>query len=204
MFLFYSLGLKSKRKWVIWEGNNLEFSCFSIKIDYYWNLSEVFSINLLHRGRMRISSHICSIVICMEPCITLSYKEFTLWKRHSIFFMFLFYLSLPWILLLPEAASLQLWSCNAKQEDGNWGLHCTVSEMGRACCGGGKAIFLVAFGRWHMVLGTMLMHWNSWCITGTEFDLRNHVLCSAQGTMYSKSAARKRRNYTSSVFYIFT
>lgn len=72
--------------------------------------------------------------------------------------------------------------------------------MGRTCCGSGKAIFLSAFGRWHMFLGAMLIHLNSWCITGTEFDLRSHVLCSVQGIIYSKSVARKRKTIQVLVF----
>lgn len=30
--------------------------------------------------------------------------------------------------------------------------------MGKARCGGGKVIFLVALERWHVFLGTMLIH----------------------------------------------
>lgn len=62
----------------------------------------MFSMNLLHRCRMKITSHICSVVICMELCLTLSYKGFTYFKRYSIFCMNLFYLILP----LPASASL--------------------------------------------------------------------------------------------------
>lgn len=67
---------------------------------------------------MKITSHICSVVICMELCLTLSYEGFTYFKRYSIFCMNLFYLILP----LPASASLQLWSCNAELECGNIGV----------------------------------------------------------------------------------
>lgn len=127
--------------------------------------------------------------------------------------MFLFYLFLPcWILLLLASASLQLWSCSAKQEGGNIGVFLAESLRWEGLVVEVERLFsalLLKGGTWFWVLcwytgiSGVLQGLNL-----TRAGIRSCVLCSVQGIIYSTSVvtsvARKRKNYTSSVFYIFT
>lgn len=117
-------------------------------------------------------------------------------KRDTAFFIYFYFTSLcPAEFCLCQLLPL----CSFGAVMPSWKvvtLPCRVTEMGRARSGGGKAIFLVAFGRWHMFLSAVhctlefLVYYRDW----TWLEKLCSVLCP-ENRIFKISSKKKKKLY---------